>query len=257
MLFRISNRIMIFNKFRILSLTYRSNGFITMLVPLRDYLCPKDPMSSPLLRATKEYYFTRMATEVEPNTPWFGETRWIVSEDTNVEHLVNVLTSTDDNSDDGWGTCIDFLDHLRWHKPRKTVLGPKIEALPDGHRCKADCLLWLGRTLGLTGNYVEEKRLIDHALKLERERGSDSRVARVLHFLSDVNRELGLYKDGIHQAKEALDIYESIGSTGNKAGTLVHLTRLLVADNQLDAAEEAASRVIELLPEKGQEFLVC
>ena len=253
----IPNRTVIFDKFRILSLTYRSNGFITMLVPLRDYLCPKDPMSSPLLRATKESYFTRMATKVDPDTPWFGETRWIVLEDTNVEHLINVLTSTNDNSDDGWRACIAFLRHLYWHKARKTVLGPKIEALPDDHRSKAQCLLWLGRNFGLTGNWAEQKRLLDHALELEREWGSDRGVALVLDFLSDANRKLGFYKDGIRQAKEALEIYESTGSTGNRANTLVDLALLLVDDNQLDAAEEAASRVIELLPEKGEELRVC
>jgi tetratricopeptide (TPR) repeat protein len=32
---------------------------------------------------------------------------------------------------------------------------------------------------------------------------------------------------------------------------------LLLSDKQLDAAEEAASRAIDLFPEKGEEYLVC
>ena len=39
----IPNRADVFDKFRILSLTYRSGRFATMLAPLRDYLSPKNP----------------------------------------------------------------------------------------------------------------------------------------------------------------------------------------------------------------------
>jgi hypothetical protein len=130
----ISNLSAIFDKFCILSLTHRNNEFITMLAPLRDYLRPKNPKSSPLLCTTKAHYFTRMAVEINPGSPGFEDARWITSEDTNIEHLLDVFTSVDVDSDDVWDTCSNFMEHLRWHKPRRTVLQQKIEDLPDG-RC--------------------------------------------------------------------------------------------------------------------------
>jgi len=127
----ISNRTDVFDKFCVLSLTYRSDGFVTMLVPLRDYLSPKDPRTSPLLCMTREYYFDRMSVAIGPNMPNFGETRWIVSEDVNVEHLLDVFMTIDTNSEGVWFVCIKFIVHLRWHKKRPTMLKPKIEGLPD------------------------------------------------------------------------------------------------------------------------------
>ena len=253
----IPNRSNIFDKFCILSVTYRSNGFITMLAPLRDYLSPKDPKSSPLLCATKECYFTRMTTDVHPDQPNFRETRWIAAEDMNVEHLLDVFTTIDADSGDVWKACANFMRNLYWHKKRLTVLGLKIEGLPDYHCSKPECLVELARLFESVGNHVEQKRLLIHALKLWRERGSDHYVARTLRELSDANRIVGLYEEGIQQAEEALVIFGRLGDTVAQAGGLISLAFLLHDIGRLDAAEEAAFGAIDLLPEEGNQFLAC
>ena len=136
------------------------------------------------------------------------------------------------------------------------VLGPKIKALPDDHRFKPDCLAWLAMLFESVGGYAEEKVLFEHALKLERQRGNDDRVALKLIGLSSANRLLHHRVEGIRQAKEALEIFERMDDTAGQGFSLIRLARALYDDGQLNAAEEAAIRVIQLLPEKGQEFIV-
>ena len=247
----------VFDGFCTLSLTYRTNGFITMLAPLRDYLCPKDPKSSTLLSTTKKRYFTRLSARVYPEHPGFEESRCIMSEDVNVEHLLDVFTSTDANSKKVWDACAKFMEHLYWHKPQLTILGPKLEALRDDHPSKAKCLRRLSWLLDSIGNQTERKRVLTHTLKLLRERGDDHRVAQTLKSLSDTNRLMDLHKEGIQQAKEASEIFERLGSTVKQAGSLIALAWALHDDNQLDAAEEAASSAVDLLLKKGQQVLVC
>ena len=247
----------IFDKFCILSLTYRSNGFITMLVPLRDHLRPNDPQSFPLFCETKERYFARMAVEPEPQKIEFKDTRWIVSEDVNVEHLLDVLTSVDPDSKDVWDACLNFTRYLAWHKPRQIVLSPKIEALPIDHPSKPECLFAVAVLFSSIGNFTEQIRLLNIVLKLRREQRNGFWVAFTLERLSGANRMLGLHKEGIHQAAEALQIYQRLGTKARVARCLDQLARLFHDVGQLDAAEEAAIHSSKLLPEKGEEFKVC
>ena len=247
----------ILDKLCVLSLTYRSNGFVTMLAPLRDYLRSEDPRSSLLLCTAKECYFARLSAGVNPDRPGFGEARWITSEDVNVEHLLDVFTEIDANSDGVWDACANFMNHLYWHKPRLTVLGQRLERLPDDHPSKPQCLVQFSWLFESIGNSAEYKRLLVHALKLRRERGDKHQTGRTLRYLSDANRLLGLYREWIQQGKEALGIYEELGDRAEQAECLNYLAWLFYGDKQLEAAEEAASRAIQLVPDGSDQFLVC
>ena len=149
----------ILDKSCVLSLMYRSNGFVTMLAPIRDYLRPKDPQLSPLLCAVRDCYSTRLLVDAGPDIPGFAETGWIISEDLNAEHLLDVFTSISAEPVDIWDVVRHFIKHLYWHKPRQIMLGSKIEALPNTHPSKPDCLSELSQLVERAGNREEGKRL--------------------------------------------------------------------------------------------------
>ena len=258
----LSNRTKIFDSFCILSLTYRSKGFVRIKAPLRDYLCPKNPASSPLLQMAKGRYFYQLSLAVNfaPGWPGFEEAQWIVMEDENVEHLLDIFTSIDKNSASVWDACVHFMEHLYWHKQRLVVFGPKIEELPDNHPSKPQCLYQLSWLFGSVGNHMEEKRLLNHALKLWKEQGNNLQVAETLKCISAANRWLGLHKGGIQSIMEALRIFEQLGNIIGQAYSWQELSRLLCHVNQLDAAEAAASKainVINLLSNEDDWYLVC
>ena len=198
-----------------------------------------------------------MSVDIDPNRSTFEESRWITSEDVNVEHLLDIFTTIDGSSDSVWDACANFMQHLSWHKKRLVVLGPRIEELPDGHHSKPECLFELSRLFYSVGDYARCKQLVTHALKLERERGRDHGVAQALRHLSDVNRLMGFTKEGIQQAKEAWKVLEWCGDTVAQAQCLMDLARLLYSDKQLNAAEEAAYGVIDLITEEGNPCLFC
>ena len=180
----ISNRKNIFDKFCALSVTHRSNGFITMLAPIREYFSPRDPRSSPLLCATKDCYFSRLSVDVDPDKPSFGETQWILLEDMNVEHLLDVFTSIDPDRDDIWDAFYHFIEHLYWHRPRKTVLGPKIRALLDYYHSNLDLLYLseLSLLFGRARDHPRRKQLLTHTLGFEKREGDKQQVIQTLTY---------------------------------------------------------------------------
>ena len=246
-----------FDKFCVLSLTYRDSGFITMLAPVRDHLSPKNPMSIPLLCSTKDHYLARLSVDIEPGKPGFKEARWIVSEDVNVEYLLDVFTMVDGASCSVWDACADFMKHLLWHKPRLVTLGPKFEALAGDHPSKPKCLYQLSRLLGTIGNHAGRKQLLTLVMELSRERGDDHQLSQGLSNLSVVDLNLGLYEEGIRVAKEASEILERLGNEVEQAQALINLGWLFYHDDQIDEAEGAVSHAIDLLPEKHEEFRLC
>ncbi|KAF9781822.1 hypothetical protein BJ322DRAFT_247645 [Thelephora terrestris] len=242
----------IFDKLCILSLAYRSGSFVTMLAPLRDYLRPTDLTQSTHLCATKDLYLTRLSFVIDPDTPTFQESTWIISEDVNVEHLLDAFTFVDANSKVIWDACANFMKHLYWHKMRQTILRSKVERLPDDHPSKPDCLFWLSRLFRVMGNYTEQKSLLLRLLALCRKEGNDYEVALTLRELSDANRLLGLLEEGIREVKEALEIMERVGGDYSRARCLETLAELLLENKQLDAAEDAISRAINHWEEDQQ-----
>jgi tetratricopeptide (TPR) repeat protein len=74
-----------------------------------------------------------------------------------------------------------------------------------------------------------------------------------------VNRLLGYLEEAIHQAKEAIEIQERLGDTIGQADCWIYLGVALFKDGQVDAAEDAAYRAINIVSEsdQGQQSLVC
>jgi len=68
---------------------------------------------------------------------------------------------------------------------------------------------------------------------------------------------MDLPEEGIQQVRGAVDIFKQFDNTVElQAKCLINLASLLRRDKQLDAAEEATSHTIRLIPVKGNRSLV-
>ena len=92
-----------------------------------------------------------------PDRPGFGGTRWIASQDLNVEHLLDILPSIDANSNGVWDSYINSIRHLSRTGDR-TPNGSSM-TIPS---CSHDP----SRLFYSVGDHVEQKRLLSRALAL-------------------------------------------------------------------------------------------
>ena len=132
------------------------------------------------------------------------------------------------------------------------MLGQKFKELPDDNGYKPHYLFWLSQLFHEVGNYVREKELLVYVLELQRGLGNMIKIAETLRALARASMFLDLNTEGIQQAKESLGIYEEPNSIPGQAELLSNLAELLHQDNQLDAAEEAVSKSINLVLGKGE-----
>lgn len=72
-----------------------------------------------------------------------------------------------------------------------------------------------------------------------------------------MDRVLGLRREGMRWAEEALELFNQLGNSLGQATCLGTLALSLLEDNQLDAAEDIALCKLGLLPKKGREYLLC
>ena len=253
----VPNRADVFDKFCMLSLANRSEGFVGMLAPLRDYLCPKDPLSSPLLRVVKDHYLARLpfyCLHLFRPTP--REVEWILSEDINIEHLLSIFTIIDASSIRTWDACAGFTARLTEHKARLVTLGPNIEGLPDSHPSKPQCLFRLSELFARIGNYGEVVRLCALLLKLWRDRGDLSQVSLQLKSLFPYYLLAGLREEGRQMAEGALEIFTQAGYTEGQAKCFSQLAMTYLGDDRVDTAEEYASNALALLSENTPQMTV-
>ena len=130
-------------------------------------------------------------------------------------------------------------------------VGAKYRGTPGFPSFKATVIVPALRVVFEAGGYAVSKRLTAHAIKLWGDQGNLRLVAVTFSSLSDTNRLLDLFEEGIQLAKEALKISQQVKDTVLQTTSFSVLAPLFLRDNQVVAAEETASQAIAILSENS------
>ena len=124
----------------------------------------------------------------------------------------------------------------------------------------ADCPPHQGTTLPTDGDEIERfDTMLDHLIAQEVLNPPTGVLVPDYGGEPDANGMLGDREERIQQAWEELESFQRLGAsaTMEQACCLNHLTRLLRADKQLEAAKETAYQTIHILQGEGERFLTC
>ena len=234
----VSNIREIFDTLGRMSLTLRSDdGFVTMLAPIRLHMSADEDYGD-LLDDLRTYYYTELdaSSQLSPGDDGFEQTKWIGSEDDNVERLINhfLISSSSDRDEitEASTACENFLHLLYAQKPRRTILGPLVEKLPEDDNelavAKAWCLRRLGELERYLGDLAEARELLSDAQNLFLHEGMRNPAASCLLQVARIGRDLGEYVEAERQFREASAIFSELRDSDGEAHCNHGLGRMLL-----------------------------
>jgi tetratricopeptide (TPR) repeat protein len=173
------------------SLLLCNNGFVTMLAPIRLYLCDACPQLD-LLPTVREYYYRQLS--FDPSTV-------VAREDVNVESLIAYdlsSLSADDELEAVVHACVAFIYALCNGTCRSTSLRPVIDGLdtslsPTRKRLKLRCYAALSILANRQSDVANALQLEQLRYNLAVELGWKQAAFEAIRWVADYHRLLGQY----------------------------------------------------------------
>lgn len=211
---------------RRLSLTHHNNNFITMLAPTRLHIQNTSPHSLPLLAGVRKFYYTNLGKHGRPSPgdDNYDNGLWVASEDDNIERLLDHHFSESGQHPSACAASWYFFHYLHWHKPRKTILEPRVQSLPDSlSKWKARCLLAIGNIAFQMGRYAEASQYLTSARNIALADGNGWLATLCLTSLAGLNRDLGRLADAAVLYQQTVTWYSDEGYDFNETISIMRL----------------------------------